>query len=109
MENLAHSETAMMMILHAGDATNLAMQALRLIRKKKYEESFHMLESARKKSNEAHLIQTKLLNQLMSGENIELNLLLVHAQDHLMNSLMIIDFTEELIEIFKELNPEEAL
>jgi cellobiose PTS system EIIA component len=106
MENLAHSETAMMMILHAGDATNLAMQALRLIRQRKYKESLEMIESARKKSNEAHLIQTSLLTKLMTGENIEMNLLLVHAQDHLMNSLMTIDLAEELIEIFKELNPE---
>lgn len=109
MENLANSEIAMMMILHAGDATNLAMQALRLIRLKKYDEALIQVEAARKKSIEAHVLQTSLLTQLMNGESVEMNLLLVHAQDHLMNSLLTIDLTEELIEIFRSRNEPELV
>lgn len=91
----------MMMILHAGDAVNLAMSALRKIRTDEYDDAMKLIEQARAKSVEAHKIQTKLLHHFMSGEEVKMDLLIVHAQDHLMNSLLLIDIVEEMIEIFK--------
>ncbi len=101
MENIKNEEVSMMMILHAGDAMNLAMSALRQVRGEHYDEAMELIEQARSKSVEAHKIQTELLQRLMSGEKVEMDLLLVHAQDHLMNSLLMIDIVEEMIEIFK--------
>jgi len=104
MENLKNAEISMMMILHAGDALNLAMSALRKVRTDDYDEATVLIEEAKAKSVEAHKIQTELLTQMMNGSPVEMDLLLVHAQDHLMNSILMIDIAEEMIEIFKAKN-----
>ena len=45
-----------------------------------------------------------MLTQEAQGEKIELSLLMVHAQDHLMTSLTFIDLAKEVVAVYEQLN-----
>ena len=81
-------DTSMMLIVHSGDARAAAFHAL-------------MAES-QEKALEAHHIQTGLLTDEGNGEGPQVNLLLVHAQDHLMTSMLAQELIEELIELHEK-------
>ena len=83
-------DTSMMLIVHSGDARAAAFHALQL-----------MAES-QKKALEAHHIQTGLLTDEGNGEGPQVNLLLVHAQDHLMTSMLAQELIAELIELHEK-------
>lgn len=93
-------ENAMMMILYSGNANQKAFSALRKIKTREFDEAKALIEEARKESLKAHEIQTSLLTKIASGEQVELDVLIVHAQDHLMNSVLAIDMIDEMIEVF---------
>lgn len=93
-------ETAMMMILHSGNANQLAFSALRKIKTKEFDAAKDLIQQAKDESLESHKLQTSLLTTCASGEKVEMDILLVHAQDHLMNSVLAIDMIEEMIDVF---------
>ena len=86
-------DTSMMLIVHSGDARAAAFHALQEAKAGNYEE---------KKALEAHHIQTGLLTDEGNGEGPQVNLLLVHAQDHLMTSMLAQELIAELIELHEK-------
>lgn len=86
----------------SGDSRGAAFDALRYARKGEFDKAGERLKEAKEKSIEAHDVQTSLITQEINGEPTEVNLLMVHAQDHLMTSLLARDLIEEMIEILKE-------
>ncbi|MNW57331.1 Lichenan-specific phosphotransferase enzyme IIA component [compost metagenome] len=60
-----------------------------------------MLAEARVSSRAAHKIQTSLLQQEASGNKYEVSVLLIHAQDHLMNAITVIDLAETIVDLFE--------
>ena len=55
------------------------------------------------KADEAHHAQTELIQAEIRGEKAPLNLLMVHAQDHLMTALVVIDLAQEFIDLYKKI------
>mgnify|MGYP003483022878 FL=1 len=51
----------------------------------------------------AHDIQTQLICKEADGEEIKIGILMVHAQDHLMCSILARELVEELIKIYKKI------
>ncbi|PYE49030.1 PTS lactose/cellobiose transporter subunit IIA [Paenibacillus barcinonensis] len=93
------------MILHSGEANKKAFAALAEVRKRDFEQARVLIKEASAESVKAHKIQTKLIQKdAASEEKLEMSLLVVHAQDHLMKSLLTIDLIEELIEVFSDLH-----
>jgi len=89
-------------ISSAGDSRAKAFEAMKEIRKGDYVKAKELLKASREADTEAHNIQTKLIQQEISGENkAELSLLMVHAQDHYMTSQLARDMVEELVNIFE--------
>ncbi len=86
----------------AGDSRGAAFEALRLARKGDFEGAAQKMNEAKEKSIVAHDVQSSLITQEINGEKTELTLLTVHAQDHLMNSLLARDLIEEMIAMLKE-------
>jgi PTS system cellobiose-specific IIA component len=43
-----------------------------------------------------------MIQKEASGEKLELSLLLMHAEDHLMTAILAKDLIEEMIEIYRE-------
>ncbi|KRK99602.1 PTS lactose/cellobiose transporter subunit IIA [Companilactobacillus futsaii] len=86
----------------SGDSRALAFEALRLARKGKFQEADSKMEEARKTSAEVHNLQTDMLTKEARGEKTPVGLLMVHAQDHLMTSLLARDLIEEMIGMLKD-------
>ncbi|QOY59814.1 PTS lactose/cellobiose transporter subunit IIA [Thermophilibacter immobilis] len=84
-------------IASSGQARSLAFQALAKARGGHIDEAHALLEESKRAALKAHECQTHLLTREASGEHIEIDVLLVHAQDHLMTSMLAQELIEELI------------
>ena len=82
---------------------SLTFEALKKAREKKFDEATELLNQAKQRSLQAHELQTELICSEADGEKVEINLLMVHAQDHLMNSILARELVEEMIEIYKKI------
>lgn len=103
-ENLNYEEIIMTIIAHAGSARTLAMQAIKSAKNNNLENSYDLLEKSNQEFLNAHKIQTKLIEEEIKGRKVELSLLMVHAQDHLMNAMTVKELAEEFISIYKKIN-----
>ncbi len=84
-------------IMHGGNARSYAMQALQEARERNFDAANKLLEEASNELNLAHQIQTDLIQAEVRGEPVEVSLLMVHAQDHLMNAMTVRDLAQEII------------
>lgn len=90
-------------ILHAGNARSDVMEALHLAKKGQFEEAAEKIKSADESFTEAHHMQTNLLQDEANGKQTELSVILIHAQDHLMNALTVKDLAVEMIDMHQKL------
>ena len=74
-------EVVMGLIINSGQARSLAYGALKM----------------------AHLVQTKLIEGDQGEGKMKVSLVLVHAQDHLMTSMLARELVTELIELHEKL------
>ncbi|AJH01708.1 PTS lactose/cellobiose transporter subunit IIA [Clostridium beijerinckii] len=94
----------MNIIINAGDCKNHAYMALNLVNEGKYEEAENEMQLANDALGKAHDAQTEMLQKEASGEKVELSVLFVHAQDHLMTSISEKNLIEQIIELRKIVN-----
>ena len=95
-------ETIIMnLIVDAGSAKSYAMEAIRLAKEGEFEEADEALEGANTELARAHHTQTDLIQQAAKGEEIEINLFMVHAQDHIMTAMLAKDLATEIVELHK--------
>lgn len=78
------------------------MQALQSAREQQFSEADNLLEEAEKEINVAHKVQTEMIQSNARGEEINLSILLIHAQDHLMTAMLAIDLAKEILLLHKE-------
>ncbi|MFS0751091.1 PTS lactose/cellobiose transporter subunit IIA [Oceanobacillus sp. 1P07AA] len=90
-------------ILHAGNARSEAMEALQLARNGEFNKAELKLDAADKEFAEAHHIQTSLLQSEANGNVPDFSIILIHAQDHLMNALTVKDLAIEMITMQKQI------
>lgn len=96
-------ELALKMIGFAGDAFSYYFQALDEAKKHNYTECDNILKNGDNSLNQAHKLQTDLITKEVNGEDTEYSILMVHAQDHLMNAILAKKLVIELIDINKKL------
>ncbi|MFS0750524.1 PTS lactose/cellobiose transporter subunit IIA [Oceanobacillus sp. 1P07AA] len=89
------------LISKSGDAKAIAYEGLQLAQNGELETARKKLKEAHSTLNLAHNTQTKLIQAEITGENIKMSLLMVHAQDHLMAALSEISLIEEMIKILQ--------
>lgn len=89
------------LILNAGNSKSQSLLALEAARKFDFEESEKCLEGAEKELRTAHKAQIDMIHQEAQGNPIEVNIVLVHAQDHLTMAMMAKDFAEEFVNLYK--------
>lgn len=94
---------AMTIVGNAGESRSLSYEALRAAKKNDFDTAKKLLDEAKEKMYTAHSVQTELICNEADGKGIEINLLMIHAQDHLMNAILARELVEELIEVHKEL------
>ena len=95
------SEIIMGLIANGGNARSLAMKAMYAAKAGNFEEAQELLKASNEFILQAHNMQTQLLTTEASGERSEVSLLMVHAQDHLMNAMTVKDLATEIVDIYK--------
>ncbi|MGX9375880.1 PTS lactose/cellobiose transporter subunit IIA [Pantoea ananatis] len=95
--------TVIELIIQAGEARSYSMEALRAARQQNWERADSMLTAATAAAKAAHQIQTRLIGADEGSGKIPVNLIMVHAQDHLMNAMLCRELAEEIIQLRREL------
>ena len=95
--------TAFKLISVAGEAKTKALLSIESSRKGDFGKSEALLKEANELINEAHRIQSKMLSDEADGNPTKVNVILVHAQDHLSMALTTIDMVMEFILLYKKM------
>ena len=101
MENEAIDMVSMTIIANSGDARSYAYGALEAAKAGNFEEADELLKKSDESATLAHKAQTDLLFKEANGEHQEVNVLLVHAQDHLMTSMLAVELIKEIILLYR--------
>lgn len=88
-------------IANAGDARSFAFAALEAAKQGNFEEAEELLKKSDEAATLAHKAQTELLFKEANGEKTTVDVILVHAQDHLMTSMLAVELIKELITLYK--------
>ncbi|EJS64156.1 PTS lactose/cellobiose transporter subunit IIA [Bacillus wiedmannii] len=94
-------QTPFALILHGGNARSAALEAIAFARQGDFENASEKMTLASEEISAAHRIQTDLIQEEARGNHAEISLLLVHAQDHLMNAITVKELAEEFITLHK--------
>ena len=97
-------EVVMGLIINSGQARSLAYAALKQAKLGDFAAARTMMEQSRMALSEAHRVQTKLIEDDQGEGKINVSLVLVHAQDHLMNAMLARELVTELIDVHEMLN-----
>lgn len=89
------------LIASAGQARSLSFEALYAAKAGNFEKADDLLKRAKQAALEAHHQQTALLVKEANGEHTPVDVMLVHAQDHLMTSMLAQELIQELICLYK--------
>lgn len=91
------------LIAAAGQARSCAFNALQAAKEGNFDEADELMEEAEKSALDAHDQQTKLLVKEANGDHTPVDVMLVHAQDHLMTSMLARELIAEIIDLRREL------
>lgn len=97
---IALEEAVMEIIVNAGQSRSLCFEALHAARQGNLDEAKSLLREADGYARQAHKMQTKLIEQDAGEARQPMTLIMVHAQDHLMNSLLARELSEEIIHLY---------
>ncbi|MGE7912822.1 PTS lactose/cellobiose transporter subunit IIA [Lysinibacillus xylanilyticus] len=106
MEETVLMESIMGLIVHSGNTRSECMEAIQLAKKGQIQKAKEKIQLANDALIEAHHSQTALLSQEARGEKVEVSMLLIHAQDHLMNAITFRDLATEMIELYERIKGE---
>ncbi|QUY51059.1 PTS lactose/cellobiose transporter subunit IIA [Serratia plymuthica] len=94
-------EAVMEIIVNAGQSRSLCFEALRAAREGNIGEAKALLQQADGFSRQAHQMQTRLIEQDAGEARQPMTLIMVHAQDHLMTSLLARELSEEIVHLYQ--------
>lgn len=92
----------------AGPARSLAFEALKAAKAHDFDRADELLKQSSDSLLEAHHQQTELLSKQAGGDEVPVDVLLVHAQDHLMTAMLAQELISELVYLHKEKQDKEA-
>ena len=94
--------TAFNIILHSGNAKTKIHSAFELMRKGEFDKANQLLDEANDDILEAHESQTGLLQSYANGTKIEMEIIMVHAQDHLMTTMTLLEIAIEISHLYQQ-------
>lgn len=100
-------EIAFGLILHAGNSRSASITAVHKAENGNFEEAENLLKTADSELQLAHEVQTKMLQAEANGSKNEINLIMVHAQDHLSMALTQKEVSLQFIKLYKRLEESE--
>lgn len=90
-------------IMNAGNAKSAALMAVDAAKDGDFEEAEKRLKEAKDEMREAHQKQFDLMQQEIAGTPVDMNIILVHAQDHLSMAMIAKDFAEQFVDLYRKL------
>lgn len=96
-------QAVMGLIVNAGNAKSDAMEAIQAAKQNDFATAHEKLDSAEKALLDAHHAQTELLTAEAQGKELNLTLLTVHSQDHLMTSITFNDMAKEMVAMYERM------
>ncbi len=91
-------------ILNSGNARSIVHEGFEAMRKGDYDLAAQKLEAANEKLLKAHQSQTHLLQEYAGGTEIKIEIIMVHAQDHLMTTMTLREVALEMLELYKKVD-----
>lgn len=101
MNNL--EEIIFSIIVYGGNARAKSYDALSAAQSGDFDVAKKFLAEAEKELGNAHRIQTDIIQKEAAGEKIDISVLFVHAQDHLMTAMAEKNLIENMIELYKRI------
>ncbi|ATO46604.1 hypothetical protein C5L30_001005 [Companilactobacillus farciminis] len=98
------SMTGFAIVAYAGDAKTALLKALDNAREGKIEEAKKLVEEANKSIVDAHNEQTKLLADEAGGMDMDVTFIMVHGQDTLMTTMMLMEQCKFFIDEYERIN-----
>lgn len=98
-----NEEAIVSIIANSGEARSTSMHALEVAREGRCDEAEQLLDQAQKSVLEAHKSQMDMISREAGGEHQEVSLLMVHAQDHVMTTMAVMEMVGEFINVYREL------
>lgn len=106
MEDQKNLEAVMGLIVYGGNAKSDAMEAIVAAKTGDFELADQKIADAEASLVQAHHSQTGMLTQEAQGEHVEVTLLTVHSQDHLMTAIAFTDLAKEIIDLYRRIDNE---
>lgn len=85
----------------AGESFAMMSQALQYAKRKEFDKADASMEEAKQILHKAHVVHTELLSAEANGITPEFSVILVHAQDNLMNTILAETMFTEMIDLYK--------
>ncbi|AZI14841.1 PTS lactose/cellobiose transporter subunit IIA [Avibacterium paragallinarum] len=99
------SETQIMeLICYAGECRSLLMQAIKKAKSFTFDEAEALIAQAEKSLLQAHSQQMALIAADEGEGELPTTIILVHAQDHIMNAVLLFDLAKELIDVYRQIS-----
>lgn len=93
----------MELITNAGYARSLVFQAIAVARENNdFAEAESLMQQAQDALSTAHHTQTRLIEMDEGSGKVPVHIIMVHAQDHLMNAIMLTELGREIIMLHKK-------
>lgn len=102
-----YDELIMGLVVDGGNARSLAMEAIWAAKAGKLDEAEERLKECEEALTEAHNAQTDMIQAEIQDKGMPLKLLMVHAQDHLMDAIVVKDMAREIIDLYKKFDEKE--
>ncbi|EMP6174803.1 PTS lactose/cellobiose transporter subunit IIA [Citrobacter amalonaticus] len=106
-DNFDYEQTVMGIIVNAGICRSCTLQAISLAKAGARDDALLMMEQAENALRQAHDVQTTLIGLDEGVGKVAVHLIMVHAQDHLMNAILLKDLAAEFIDIYQKLSVRE--
>lgn len=100
MDDQGTEMVSFQLVAAAGEARSLAFEALEKAKAGDFDAA-KLMKQSKDAGIKAHHIQTQLLSTEAAGEHLSVDVLLVHAQDHLMCSMLAQELVQELICLYE--------
>lgn len=92
---------AFQLIMNAGNSKSLSMMAMESAREFDFEQAEKYLKEAEDEMRTAHQSQIDMIQQEAQGNPVDVNIILVHAQDHLTMAMMAKSQAVETVHLYK--------
>lgn len=97
MMDLEMEQIIMELIMNGGNARSYSLKAIQSAEKGDIKEAEELLEQSNTSLKRAHDAQANIIRKEVKGEDVAINLMIIHAQDHVMNAITVRDLAQHLV------------